>query len=306
MNIQIKSLIIELNKLSCDSMLISNPESILCLTGINHTDGFIILGLNGEYTFFTSTLYEKAVKKNITSKVIIITGEISTQIVKEIKRLKFKKVGFESANLKYIKYKRLKEKINTTDITLVETSDLIKNLNIIKTKEQINLIKKSVEISTEAFEYIKEISTPEMTEKDLSIEIEKFLRIKGDNDIAFNSIVASGKNTIFPHHYPTNDQIGKSHCLIDIGSKYKGYCADLTRLIFYSKMSTLLKKVYNIIKKAQDLSIQKIKDGITAGEIDKIARDYITKQGFGKYFIHGLGHGIGLSVHEAPYLQPNN
>ena len=145
-----------------------------------------------------------------------------------------------------------------------------------------------------------------MTEKDLSIEIEKFLRIKGDNDIAFNSIVASGKNTIFPHHYPTDEPIGKNHCLIDLGSKYKGYCADLTRLIFYSKMSTIFKKVYNIIKKAQDLSIQKIKDGITAGEIDKIARDYITKQGFGKYFIHGLGHGIGLSVHEPPYLQPNN
>ncbi|MCK5288649.1 MAG: aminopeptidase P family N-terminal domain-containing protein, partial [Candidatus Omnitrophica bacterium] len=155
MNIQIKNLIIELNKLSCDSMLISNSESILCLTGINHTDGYIILGLNGEYTFFTSTLYEKAVKKSITSKVIIITGEVSTQIVKEIKRLKFKKVGFESKNLEYIKYKRLKEKINTTDITLVETSDLIKSLYIIKTKEQINLIKKSVEISTEAFEYIK-------------------------------------------------------------------------------------------------------------------------------------------------------
>lgn len=306
MKSKIKNLIKELKKLSCDSLLVSNPQSLFYLTGINHIDGYIILGSNGEYTFFTSALNEKAVKKLIHSKIIIISGYVSDKIVKEIKRLKFKKIGFEAKYLEYIKYKNFKEKLDNENIEFIETFDLIQKSNMIKTKEQIKLIKKSVSISAETFEYINEIFTPEMTEKDLTIEIERFLRIKGDNDIAFNTIVASGKNSVFPHHQPTSEQIGKNHCLIDLGSKYKGYCADLTRLFFCSKMPNLFKKIYNTVKKAQDLSINKIKDGVTAGEIDKAARDYITKQGLGKYFIHGLGHGVGLSVHEPPYIQPNN
>ena len=188
----------------------------------------------------------------------------------------------------------------------METKDFVENIAMVKSFKEISLIKKSIQISKEAFEFINEIIDGEMSEKDLCIEVEKFLRLKGDNEIAFSSIIASGRNTVYPHYSPSDDKIAKNSLLIDLGAKYYGYCSDLTRMFFRGKMLPLFKRIYDTVRKAQELSIKEIKEGVTASEIDKIARDYIDKKGWGKYFGHGLGHGIGLSVHEPPYLNPHS
>ncbi len=143
-----------------------------------------------------------------------------------------------------------------------------------------------------------------MTEKDLSIEAERFLRLKSDNKTAFPVIVASGKNTAFAHHRPKETRIDKFF-LIDLGARHYGYCADLTRVFVWGKMPSRFQKAYAAIKKAKDAAISKIKEGVKACEVDKAARDVIEKNGFGKYFLHGLGHGVGLRVHEPPYLKPD-
>jgi len=176
---------------------------------------------------------------------------------------------------------------------------------MVKDKSELTCIKKSIQISNEAFEFAEEIFNQEMSEKDLSIEIEKFLRLKGDNLIAFPAIVASGKNTVFPHHQSGDKKLSNEFFLIDLGSKYYGYCADLTRVFFGSKMPLLLRKIYDTVRKAQQESIKKIRDGAKASEIDKIAREIVDKKGWSKYFGHGLGHGVGLCVHEPPMLGPN-
>jgi len=179
-------------------------------------------------------------------------------------------------------------------------------LRMIKDKKELALIKKSAQITQEAFHFINEVFDETMTEKDLTIEVEKFLRLRGDDQIAFKPIVASGKNTVFPHHLPNNKMIGKEFFLIDLGSKHCGYCADLTRVFFWGKMPLLFKKIYDTVILAQELAIKSIKDGVKASQVDKIARQIIVKKGYGKYFGHGLGHGIGLSVHEPPFLVPGN
>jgi len=177
---------------------------------------------------------------------------------------------------------------------------------MIKDREELSLIKKSGQISQEAFSFIREAFDPGMTEKDLSVEIEKFLRLKADNDLAFSPIVASGKNSVFCHHPAQDTVIGAKNLLIDLGSRYYGYCADLTRVFFWGKMPFLFKKILGIVKKAQELGIKKIKDGARACEVDKAARDFIDKKGYGKYFGHGLGHGLGLNVHELPVVGPKS
>ena len=176
---------------------------------------------------------------------------------------------------------------------------------MIKSNRELSCIRHSIHISEEAFELVREIYDPGMSEKDLSIEIERFLRYKGDNETAFPPIVASGKNTVFPHHRPQNEKLTANFSLIDLGSKYYGYCADLTRMFFWGRMPLLWKKIYDTVRKAQSLSIKKIKDGVKASEVDNVAREFIDKKGWGKYFGHGLGHGVGLSVHEPPVLGPN-
>jgi len=258
--------------------------------------------------YFTNFLYKEAAKKIKNCKLIIndISGNLFTLIAAQVKRLKAKKVAFEAKNLPFLEYKTLKELLSKDKIELCQTIDLIAHMRMVKTQNELLLIKKSIQISKEAFEFVREVFDERMSERDLTIEIERFLRIKGDNKTAFETIVASGQNTVFPHHNCSEQRMDKGFFLIDLGSKYYGYCADLTRVFFEGKIPPLFRKIYDTVKKAQSESIKKIREGITAEEVDHAARKIIDKKGWAKYFGHGVGHGIGLSVHEPPLLRPNN
>jgi len=306
-NKKIKACIKELKCLDCDALIVSDPCDIRYLTGYTKEGGYLLLEKYGNLNYFVSFLYMKAAQE-ITCWQITIPEphtRLITALAKKIKKSKYKRVGFEGKTFSFKEYQTLNDSLNQTH-KLVEVGGIIKRIRMIKTSHEIALIKKSIGISKEAFEFVKYIFCNNMGEKDLSIEIEKFLRLKGDDEIAFKPIVAAGQNTIFPHHMPTNTKIGKKNCLIDLGSKYCGYCADLTRVFFWSKMPSLFKRIYDTVLKACDLSIKNIRDGAKAGDIDKAARELIDKKGWGKFFGHGLGHGIGLSVHEPPFINPKS
>lgn len=286
-----------------DAYLSSSPANLKYLAKIDQGEGWLLITKNKKITFFTNQIYAKTISPAAKLKVITIKNFLTKAIAKEAKKLKLKKIGFSGKNLNFTNYQKLSEKLAEQKIKLISTNSLIKNLRMIKEKKEINLIKKSTSISLEAFTYIKEIFRQGMTEKDVSIEIERFLKIKSDNKIAFEPIVAAGKNTVFPHHRAKQTKIN-NFFLTDLGAMYYGYCSDLTRIFFWGKMPSLFQKIYSTIKKAQSAAIKKIKVGRKASEIDKAARTVIEKSGFGKYFVHGLGHGVGLEVHEPPYLKP--
>ena len=308
MNQRIKNCARQLQKCNCDSLLISNPINIAYLTGFNNDGGYLLITATEELTYFTSFLYKDTAKKINDCKLVVnsLTGSLFTLIANQIKKLKLKKVGFEAKTIPFLEYRTLAELLLKSDAELLKTIDLVENLRMIKTKDEISLIKKSIQVSQKAFEYVDNIFDENMSEKDLTIEVERFLRLKGDNQLAFSTIVASGQNTVFPHHVSGNHKLNKGFFLIDLGSKYYGYCADLTRVFFDGKIPFLFKRIYDTVRKAQSESIKKIREGVTAQKIDKIARTIIEKRGWGKYFGHGLGHGIGLCVHEPPLLRPNN
>jgi len=297
----------KLKKLNLDAILITDPNNIAYLTDFSTNAGYLLLTQNGELFYFTNFLYKDAAKAIKNCKLHISTNSrnIFSLISDEIKKLDLSILGFEAKNLPLLEYKTLSNYLSAVAIDFVETRDLVAEIRIIKDKKEISRIKKSIQISEEAFEFAKEILDPSMSEKSLSIEIERFLRLKGDLEIAFPSIVASGKNTAFPHHIPGDKKLNNQVLLIDLGSKYCGYCADLTRIFFWGKMPTLLRKIYDTIRKAQSKSIKKISDGVRASEVDKVAREVIEKKGWGKYFGHGLGHGVGLCVHESPMIGPS-
>jgi Xaa-Pro aminopeptidase len=296
----------KIRALELDSLLISNHFNITYLTGFRSAEGLLILTHTGEMFYFTNFLYQEEAKKLDFWKVIVDNGNIFELVTAYIKKLRLKRVGFEAKDLPFLEYRKIKSELSEEKIDFVPTIDVIEKIREIKDKKELSLIKKSIKISEEAFGFIKEIYEGVMTEKDLSIEVEKFLKLKGDNDIAFSPIVASGKNSALPHYIAGEDMLDRSFSLIDLGSKYCGYCADLTRVFFWSKMPSLLKRVYDIVKKAQEIGIKKIKDGIKAKDLDKAVREYIDNKGFGKYFGHGLGHGIGLCVHERPFINYKN
>ncbi len=311
MKSRIKSCLEQLPKYNCDSLLISDAVNIEYLTGAKQQDGYLLLGLGAKPIYFTNFLYQKEAQsikfwQTVVTSLSGKTSNIFSLIAKEIKKLNCKRVGFEAKSLAFLEQKVLKELLAGKATKFVETRDLIASLRMIKDNRELALIKKSTQVSLEAFEFAKEILSSQISEKRLGLELERFLRLRSDNEIAFKPIVASGPNTVFPHHQPSSGKLARDLFLIDLGSRYCGYCADLTRMFFQSKMPILFKRIYQAVRTAQDLAFKKIKDGVRVAEVDKAARDFIDQKGWAKYFGHGLGHGIGLSVHELPYLRPKS
>jgi len=183
----------------------------------------------------------------------------------------------------------------------------VAHLRSIKEPEELELIIKAVELTDAAFEQVKAIIHPGVTEKEAAWEIEKFLRQNGSEGVPFEIIVASGPNSALPHAKPTERIICSGEpVLIDMGARVGSYCSDFSRTLCLGKnleaVSYQLSAIYNIVLEAQLLAIDRIKSGMTAAEADKLARSIIEQAGYGDNFGHGLGHGVGLTIHELPTL----
>ncbi|MBU2102531.1 MAG: aminopeptidase P family protein [Candidatus Omnitrophota bacterium] len=291
--------------LSCDALLVSDPVNVAYLSGFSRADGYLLVGRDESLTYFTNFLYE-AQAKQVKIWKVVARSDIFAGIKAEVRRRGFTKIGFEAKHLPFLEYQKIKEDCNAHAVDFVPTKDFIENIRAIKKPDEIAAIRAAIATSLKAFEFIREIHAGCQTEKDLSIEIERFLKLTGDNELAFAPIVAGGKNSAYPHYEPQSVALIHNFFLIDLGSKHCEYCADLTRVFFNGKITRLVRKIYDIVKIAQSAAIKKIRAGVTAKSVDIAARSIIEKKGYGKYFGHGLGHGVGRAVHEAPYLNNRN
>ncbi len=190
------------------------------------------------------------------------------------------------------------------DIQLID--DLLYELRMIKDDEEIKRLKKAQEIDIEGLIYGASVAKVGMNELELKREIENKLFDLGAESIPF-CLVQSGPNTALPHGESTKRRISEGDLvLMDVGVNYEGYVADITRTIVIGKPTNLQKKIYSIVKNAQETAISYIKPGVAAEEIDKVARGIISGEGYGDNFIHRTGHGIGLDVHEEPFIREGN
>ncbi|WP_338600256.1 aminopeptidase P family protein [Sulfolobus tengchongensis] len=197
-------------------------------------------------------------------------------------------------------YKTLSEKYKISDIS----NDIIK-LREIKDEDEIEKIRKAGEITSTAMKIGMERLTEEVSEKQIAGIIDMTMKSAGAEDYAFPSIVAFGENTAYPHHIPTDRVLMNNDiALFDIGAKYNGYCFDSTRTFVFKNNEA--KKIYEIVLQAQLEAIDAVRDGVTASEIDNIARKVIEKAGYGKYFMHSTGHGVGVEIHESPAISMNS
>lgn len=304
MRTKINSLKKILKKRNLDGFLFSGTSNFNYLSGSIMPEGWMLFASSKELIYFTNSLHSNQTA-SWPVKTIVANTDLAQTISKKAKKLKLKKVGFAENKISLSFYRQIKEKMDSEGVSLIKSTPLVEKLRAIKSKKEINLIKKAASFSLEAFDYGLEILNPNMTEKDLAIELERFLRIKSDNQLAFPSIVASGKNTAFPHHNPGKTKI-INQLLIDLGARHSGYCSDLTRIFFWGKMPASHQRVHKVVKEAQIAAIKKIRAGRKVSEIDKAARGIIEKNGLGKFFLHGTGHGIGLQTHEPPYLRPKS
>lgn len=280
-------------------------------------DNVIFLSLDGDNYFITDGRYEIEARLQAKNCEVIITNDLIKDLKKILKRSKIKKLYFDPNDFTVFTFEKLKENI---DIKLVQKPNFSKLKRIIKTDEEIKLIKKAMEAGREGFRRLaKYIDKKGMgkSEKYLYFKAKEFMSNKGELDLSFDPIVALNENSAKPHALPTNKKMGKNDLLlVDAGVKYKRYCSDRTCTSFAGsgfdfkrkqKFKTKEEqKVYDIVLKAQTTAINKARSGMKASSIDKIARNIIAKAGYGKYFVHSTGHGVGLDIHEYPNINSRN
>ncbi|MBA2869934.1 Xaa-Pro aminopeptidase [Anoxybacillus calidus] len=288
------------SELGIDGMLITNSYNRRYMTGFTGTAGVALVGQT-KAVFITDFRYvEQAAKQVQGYEIIQHTGLIVDEVAKQAAALGIKKLGFEQDDLSYATYKAYEKAV---DAEFIPVSGVVEKLRLIKSDSEIKILKEAAEIADAAFKHILDFIRPGVKEMDVANELEFFMRKNGATSSSFDIIVASGYRSALPHGVATDKVIEKGEFVtLDFGAYYKGYCSDITRTVAVGEVSDELKKIYQIVLEAQLRGMAGIKPGMTGREADALTRDYIKEQGYGEYFGHSTGHGLGMEVHEGPAL----
>ncbi len=298
-----------LKKHNVDAFFITDPVNIRYLANFTGTNGQIFVTPK-KCIFFTDFRYRAVAKKVLpyNIKFVEIKNNFRKTLNSILQKNKIKMAGFEEKHLTVLRYRNLKKSIRGggSKIKFKPLQNVIESLREIKSKQERQYIIKAQRIAEKVFLEVKNGLKQGKTEIDIAMEIEQFGQKFGADSVSFPAIVGFGKNSASPHHQNTNRRLKKGDIvLIDMGMKYKGYCSDMTRMIFTKKLTFIEQKIYSIVLKAQEKAIKLLKAGIKGSAADQCARDVIKKAGYEKNFGHSLGHGIGLEVHESPTLSVN-
>ena len=292
-----------LNKIKSEnlsSFFFNSFSNVFYLTGFSSTNGFVLLTENNKY-FLTDDRYYLGAKNKLKNwKIIKIEG--LKDIKDSLQSLGGNRIGFEKDKTTISFYETLTEKTDL-DKKLVGYNGFLDEIRAVKTSDEIEIIRNAVEKTDEIFSYLIENINKFETELDVRREIVNQIFLKKGEGESFPAIVATGENSAVPHHQTSDTVINKdAPLLIDMGMKYKGYCSDFTRTIFIGNVSQKLIDIYNIVKEANIEATNLVREGVSVKDIDLKAREVIKKYGYGEYFIHSTGHGLGIDIHEFPRI----
>ncbi len=290
----------EFAKLGIDALLVTSPYNRRYITNFTGTAGVALITEDDAY-FITDFRYTEQAKKQAAGfRIIQQKQPIPKEVARICEKKGVKKLGFEENHMTFAVYRQYEKEFSGT---LVPVSDTVEKLRLIKTEDEIKIIKVACDIADAAFKHILDFIRPGITELDISNELEFFMRKCGATSSSFDTIVASGVRSALPHGVATDKVIEKGDLItLDYGAYYNGYVSDITRTVAVGEPEEELKNIYQVVLEAQRLGVEKIRAGMTGREADAVTRDYITKNGYGEYFGHSTGHGIGLEVHEGPAL----
>lgn len=290
-----------LRKAGVDTLLVTNYTNVTYLTGFTGDDSYLLVTPSGNILIsdprYTTQLEEECPGLELHIRP---PGELMLEgTVKVLKRAKVSRLGVEGDSMSVGMQERLAAQLEKVEF--VTTSGQVETLRMVKDKEEIAEIKFAVAIAEKAFAVIRASLRPDQTEKQIADEIEHHVRLFGGKCTSFPPIVAVGDRAALPHYRPANRKIADADfVLIDWGAFGRLYCSDLTRVLVTGKIPPKLQRIYEVTLTAQQRAIEAIRPGKTGEEIDAVARGVIEKAGFGKQFGHGLGHSLGLQIHEAP------
>lgn len=290
-----------------EAVLVSNPYNMRYISGFSGGTGYLYISDSQRKIVTDSRYTNQAIKEGDKAGFEVVEigmGGYIKAINELIKMDKVKALGFEGGNLLYSDYSRFNEMLNCD--RLVNIGNGLDKLRLIKNCEEIEYLKKAELIGDKAFTKILDIIKPGITEIEVGANLEYFMKMEGAQGLSFETIVASGINSSMPHAGVSDKKIEMGDFVtMDFGCIYNGYCSDMTRTIVVGKANERQKKIYNTVLKAQLAAMEHIREGAVTSEVDKVARDIINNAGFEGCFLHGLGHSVGMYIHEEPRLSPS-
>ncbi len=295
-----------------DTAWIVQPENRRYLSGFKAEDpqltessGSLLINMPRMILVTDSRYTEQAKEEALMAEVYTVKGDLIEHLPDILKELGTGVLGFEGDFLTWSRHHKLCEKLKSlnSSIKLVHLDGLVEGMREIKDGEEVKLLEASADMISSILDEVIPWIEPGMTEKQVKWRIEDLARDKGADNMAFPPIVASGPNGALPHAVPTDRRIRQREPIIlDVGVRLGGYCSDTTRTIFLGEASEEFKAIYGIVRAAQLAALDVIRDGVMSDEPDKVAREIIKRAGYGEYFGHALGHGVGLATHEGPRL----
>lgn len=281
-----------------DAFLVTTYLNWRYLSGFTGDAGQVLITENSSY-LFTDSRYTEIAAEEAPDFNVVETGVDIDPLKDALKKEGVRSLAFEKDQVTYANFERMQERFE--GIRLEGVSRWIEDLRMVKSPEEIALIAKAQEIADEAFSLASRAIRVGATENELALELEFTMRRLGADGLAFPIIAVSGARSSLPHGQPTDNKVAPGDFLtFDFGARYKGYCSDETRTFVIDPLDKKHEEIYKVVLEAQLAGLEAAKPGVPGKDVDAAARKVIEDAGYGQYFGHGTGHGVGLAVHEGP------
>jgi len=289
-----------LKQMDVDAIIIKGMDNIFYLTGFRGSEGSLLV-TKGDVVLLTDfryVTYAAEVTKDVT---IIEAREKENPLAMLCSRYGIKRIGFDSYNTIYQVYQRWRETLPEAE--LLPIGPELEGIRAQKEPEELLAIRRAIQIATEAFTKVLANISPGATEKRVATELDYTMRILGADGPSFETIVASGARAALPHAQPTDKLLQKGETvIIDFGCHVDGYACDETCTIAVGEVDQKLREIFSVVDEARKTGIKAVRAGLSVSELDALVRGTIEKHGYGEFFRHGTGHGVGIAVHEAPSI----
>lgn len=284
---------------SCTSAVISDLVNVRYLTGFTGTSGMVVFTEENVF-FLTDFRYEQQAHEQVSPEYsVVIAQQNLWNEAAALLQGKSEKVGFEAEHTSYALWQENKKRFAFAEFN--PTSDFVENLRLSKEEGELAIMRRAIAVADEAMEAVFGMLRPGLTEQEVADELLHQIKTRGASGPSFDFIVASGARGALPHGVASEKVLQAGEMItIDMGAIVDGYCSDLTRTVCLGKPTDEQQKIYGIVWHAQTAAAEQMRAGLSCQNADKVARDIISEAGYGKYFGHGLGHGVGLQIHEAP------
>lgn len=284
-----------------EALLVTNSFNRQYMTGFTGSAGYVLITQNRALLLTDFRYMTQAPQQAVHYEVVEHTAKPMDTVRELLAGLGIAKLGFEQRDVTYGSYLSIKDQLS--GVELVPTDGLIDQLRIVKDEHEIAVIQEAADLADRTFTHIQSFIKSGVSEVELAAELEMFMRRGGATAPSFETIVASGERSALPHGKASERILQNNEFVkFDFGAYYKGYCSDITRTVVLGKPTDKHKEIYGIVREAQAFALEHIKPGMKGTEAHELARGIIAKYGYADYFGHGLGHGLGLEIHEEPRL----